>query len=105
MVRKPYRRVFRLCLILADRYPLIEAEYYQTDLLSLRPRKLLNLVYTWLIAHVNPEKLDEVIAELDDLLPWEDVGLGADLSGGAGSAAERAESESFYNMMGKQPRK
>lgn len=49
----------------------------------------MSLVYTWCIERVDPEKLDDWVAELDDLLPWQDV---------QSEAAEEIESSSFFAM-------
>lgn len=82
----------RLAALASSFWPQIEAEYYQIELLSIRPAKLLNLVFAWLIKHTPEDKMDETLMELDDLLPWEDANS---------AAAEELESASFTAMMAK----
>lgn len=52
----------------------------------------LNLVYAWCIERVAHDELENWLAELADLLPWQDAST---------LAAEEAESASFMRMMGK----
>jgi hypothetical protein len=82
----------RLYTILADRFPQIEAHYYNIDILRVPKRKLLNMVYAWAIERVPHDKIEEWERELVDLLPWQD---------GTSEAAEQAESDSFFAMMNK----
>jgi hypothetical protein len=63
-----------------------------TDLLRLRPHKFLSLVYAWAIERVDPDKLDDWLLELNDLLPWQDA---------QSQAAADLESASFFAMQGK----
>lgn len=49
----------------------------------------MNLVYAWCIERVDPDKLDDWIADLHELLPWQDVDS---------EAAVNLESESFFQM-------
>lgn len=94
MVRPPYPAAVRLCGVLAERWDQISAAYYHPgySLLDERPHMLLNLVYAWCIERIPPDKLDEWISDLHDLLPWQDS---------TSSAAEELESASFMNMMAK----
>lgn len=92
MVRPPYPAVVRLLDIAAGRWAELDAAYYQINLLKQRPHRLLNLVYSWCIERVEPDKLDEWIVELNDLLPWQSV---------ASEAAVNLESESFLAMQAK----
>lgn len=93
MVRKPYRRVVRLCWIASSRWPEIVAAYYQINLLKQTPSKFIALVYTWALERVPHDKVDEWLADLDDLLPWEDVNS---------DAAAEIESASFMAAMAAQ---
>lgn len=63
-----------------------------TNLLRLRPHKFLGLVYAWAIERVDPDKLDDWLVELNDLLPWEDA---------QSEAAVELESASFFAMQAK----
>lgn len=82
----------RLYTILSDYYAQIEAHYYTVDLLRVPKRKLLNMVYAWVIERVPHDKLDEWHRDLADLLPWQS---------GESEAAIEAESDSFFAMMNK----
>lgn len=93
MVLHPYRRVVRLCALAADKFKELSAAYYQIDnLLALPLWKFMSLVYSWCIERVPPDDLEKWLADLDDLLPWEDTDS---------AAAEDIESASFMNMMAK----
>jgi hypothetical protein len=92
VVRPPYPVAVRLCGIAADKWALIDAAYYQINLLREKPYRFLNMVYSWCIERVAPEKLDDWIAELHELLPWQDA---------QGEAGAEIESDSFMNMMSK----
>lgn len=94
MVRSPYQVAVRLCGLAADRWPELDAAYYAINppLLRQRPHRFANLVYAWCIERVAPDKLDDWMAELEDLLPWQDS---------TSEAAVNAESESFMAMMAK----
>lgn len=94
MVRPPYQAAVRLCVLTAERYPEICAEYYHPgyQLLRERPHQLLNLVYAWAIERVEHDKLDDWKAELLELLPWQDDD---------GDAGAELESASFFAMQGK----
>lgn len=50
------------------------------------------MVYSWAIERVAPDKLDEWLSELADLLPWQDS---------TSEAAANLESESFLAMQAK----
>lgn len=93
MVRGPYARTVKLCILAADRWLELTAAYYQTNLLRERPWKFIALVYTWCVERVDSDKLDDWLSELNDLLPWQDS---------SSEAAAEAESESFMAMMSKQ---
>lgn len=82
----------RLAGIASSVWPHIEAEYYQIDLFSLSPAKMLNLVFAWYVQRIPEDKLDEAVDALDDLLPWETT---------SSAAAEELESASFMAMMAK----
>ena len=86
------RQVVRLAAVASSVWPQLEAHYYQIDLLKLRGAKLLNLVYVWYLQTIPSDKIQEVLTELDDLLPWEDS---------TSAAAEEIESASFMAMMAK----
>ena len=73
MVRPPYAAVVRLCVIASQRWAEIDAAYYQITLLRQSPHRFANLVYSWAIERVEHDKLDEWLAELIDLLPWQDT--------------------------------
>lgn len=93
MVRGPYPRVVRLCTLAADRFQELTAAYHQIDnLLDLPPWKFISLVYAWCVERVDPEKLDEWIADLDELLPWQDPDSESGIN---------IESASFYAMQAK----
>lgn len=91
MVRPPYQLAVRLCGIAAEMWPQIDAAYYQVELLTLRPHRILNLVYAWCLERIDPEGLDSWLDEMRDLLPWQS----ADSEAGA-----MLESESFFAMQG-----
>lgn len=82
----------KLLALASDRWAEIDASYYQIDLLRLPCHRLLNMVYVWCIQRIDPEKLDEWLAELAELLPWQDPD---------GEAGEALESASFMEMMAK----
>lgn len=84
--------VVKLLAIASERWAEIDAAYYQIDLIRLPCYRILNMVYSWCIERVPPDKLDEWLAELEELLPWQDVD---------GAAAEALESASFMDMMAK----
>lgn len=90
MVRPPYQAAVRLCTIAADRWPQIEAAYYQINLLRQPPYRFVNLVYAWAIEHVEADKIEEWEAELIDLLPWQES---------SGNAGAELESDSFMTAM------
>lgn len=93
MVRHPYPRAVKLSALLSDRFREITSAYYLIpNLLALPGWKLMSMVYSWAIERVDPEKLDEWIVELDDLLPWQDSNT---------EAAEEIESASFFDMQSK----
>ena len=92
MVRPPYPAVVRLCAIASERWPEIDAAYYQIDLLRLKPHRFLNLVYAWCVERVKHGEFEKWEQELYDLLPWQDS---------TSEAAVNAESESFMAMMAK----
>lgn len=92
MVCPPYQSALRLCVIAAERWAEVEAEYYQINLLRQKPHRFANLVYAWAVSRIDPEKLDEFHEELVDLLPWQDV---------ESEAAEQLESNSFFDMQAK----
>lgn len=50
------------------------------------------MVYSWCIERIEHDKLDDWLAELHDLLPWQDVNS---------EAAVNLESESFFAMQAK----
>lgn len=52
----------------------------------------MTLVFAWAIERVEHGKIEEWLAELVDLLPWQDV---------ESEAAIDLESASFYNMQAK----
>lgn len=82
----------RLCSLAATFWPLIDASYYQINLLRQPPARFLGLVYAWAIERVESDKRDEWEMELVDLLPWQSS---------ASEAAIQMESESFFAMQGK----
>lgn len=81
----------RLCEIAAIRWGDIDAAYHASPvpLLKMPPYRLASMVYAWAIERVSPDKVDDWIAELNDLLPWQDT---------ASEAAINIESESFFAM-------
>jgi hypothetical protein len=89
---KSYSATVRLCQIAADRWPEIVATYYQTTLLREPLWKFIALVYSWCIERVDPEKLDEWLVDLNDLLEWQSADS---------EAAEELESQSFFAMQQK----
>lgn len=93
MVRgKSYCATVRLCHIAADRWPELVASYYQTNLLREPLWKFSSLVYAWCIERVDPDKLDEWLTDLNDLLEWQSADS---------AAAEELESASFFAMQAK----
>ncbi len=76
-------------MIASLRWPEIETEYRDINMFAVSPRRFANLVYTWVIARIDPEKRDEMDAELNDLLPWQDI---------SSEAAAELESASFMAM-------
>lgn len=62
------------------------------NLLALPGWKQMSMVYSWAIQLVEPDKLSEWIADLDDLLPWQDS---------TSEAAADIESASFFAMQAK----
>lgn len=84
----------RLCEIAADRWAELDAEYHASPipLLRMPPHRFLNMVYSWCIERVPADKLADWLAELEDLLPWQDVNS---------EAAVNLESESFLAMAAK----
>lgn len=92
MVRPPYPAAVRLCTIAAVRWAELDAAYYQINLLRLRPHRFANLVYSWAITLVEPDKFEEWVFDLNDLLPWQDS---------TSEAAAELESQSFFSMQGK----
>lgn len=93
MVRPPYPVAVRLCTLASERWPEIDAAYYQIRLIREKPHRFLNMVYAWCIERVESDKLDEWIADLHELLPWQDAD---------GESAAEIESDSFMSMMNKQ---
>lgn len=95
MVRPPYPVVVNLCAIAAQHWGLIDAAYYQINppLLRQKPHRFANLVYAWAIERVPPDKIDEWLTELNDLLPWQTS---------ASEAAVELESASFMAAMNQQ---
>lgn len=59
----------------------------------MRPHRFLNMVYSWCIERIPHDKLDDWIADLHELLPWQDVDS---------ETAVEMESDSFMAMMAKQ---
>ena len=57
--RPPYPVALRLYTVAAVRWAEVEAAYYQIDLLTVGPRKFLNLVYAWCVQWMDPEKREE----------------------------------------------
>lgn len=92
MVRPPYPVAVRLCTIASERWDEIRAAYYQINLLRERPHAFAGMVYAWAIERVEHDKFDEWIADLHELLPWQDSDS---------EAAEQLESQSFFNMQSK----
>jgi len=95
VVRPPYPVAVRLCIILSERWPEIEAAYHASPrpLLRLSPPSILNYVYTWCIERVPHDDLDQWLEDLVDLLPWQDS---------TSAAAEAVESASFFAMQARQ---
>ena len=75
-----------MCLV----EPKFRSEGNLINLLRQKPHRFANLVYTWCLERVDPDKLDEWKAELVELLPWQN---------GDSEAAIARESESFYALM------
>jgi hypothetical protein len=92
VVRPPYTAVVRLYSVADARYAEIEAAYYQIDLMRVRPRKFINLVYAWCVARVAHDDYEKWHTELHDLLPWQDSNT---------AAAANMEAESFLAMQAK----
>lgn len=82
----------RLCQIGADHFGAISAHYYQINLLRQKPYRYASLVLAWAIERVEHGKLDEWLADLNELLEWQDADS---------DAAIELESESFMKMMAK----
>lgn len=84
----------KLCFLGAERWDQIDAHYHASPvpLLRMAPHRYLNMVYSWAIERINPEKLDEWRDELHELLPWQDINS---------EAAINIESDSFFAMQAK----
>jgi hypothetical protein len=80
-------------VIAAERWGEISAAYYHPghNLLREKPYLLLSLVYTWCLERIAPDKIEEWLEDLRELLPWQDS---------SSAAAEALESESFFAMQG-----
>lgn len=89
MVRHPYQRAVRLCVLASDRWSEIDAAYYQINLMRQPPWRIVSLVNAWALPRIEHGKLSEWEAELLELLPWQDTDS---------QAAIDLESESFFNM-------
>lgn len=83
-----------LCQIAGDRWPQIDAAYYNSPvpLLRMKPHRFLNMVYSWCIERVKSDELDAWIEGLHELLPWQDTNS---------EAAINLESQSFMAAMAK----
>lgn len=90
MVWPPYPAAVRLCGVAADHWDTLCAQYYQINLLRIPTHRFLGHVYAYAIERVEHGKMEEWIAELNELLPWQD---------GESEAAVQAESDSFYAAM------
>lgn len=77
---------------MADRWAEIDAAYYQINLLRERPHRMANMVYAWAIERVDPDKFDEWLADLAELLEWQTSDS---------EAAANLESQSFFDMQSK----
>lgn len=82
----------RLFGLASEYWPQLEAAYYQIDLLRQRPNRLLNLVYAWAIERLASDKLEQWIADLYEILPWQDI---------ESETAINLESESFFAAQAK----
>lgn len=92
MVRPPYPVAVRLCVIASDRWPELDAAYYQINLLKQKPHRFANLVLAWVLSWADPEKVDEWLDSIAEPLPWQDMDS---------EAAIEHESASFMDMMNK----
>jgi hypothetical protein len=95
VVRPPYPVAVRLCSLTAERWAELDTAYRDLPrgLIREKPHRLANFVYSWCIERVEPDKLDDWIVMLNDLLPWQDPETS--------EAAVNLESESFFQMQGK----
>lgn len=75
------------------RWPLIEASYYQIDLLRQKPNRFLNLVYAWAIERVPSDKVEDWLVELAEPLEWQSLDS---------TYVENLESDSFMAAMAQQ---
>jgi hypothetical protein len=55
----PYPAALRLYAIAEERWPEIDAAYYQVNLIEFPCYRFLNCVYTWCLARLDPEKREE----------------------------------------------
>jgi hypothetical protein len=61
----------RLARILIGNYARLDGSFPQVDLLSLPARRILNIVYVWMLDHLHGEDREKWLAELDSPLPGE----------------------------------
>jgi hypothetical protein len=69
VVRTPYQVAQRLYAIAEMHWAEIDAHYLPVDLIRLPPHRFLNAVYAWVIARIDPQKVEEWLAQLQAPLP------------------------------------
>jgi hypothetical protein len=67
----PYRAALRLCVIASAHWAEIDAAYASADIIWFPPHRFLNVVYTWTLDRLPPEKREEWVMTLNDPLPGE----------------------------------
>ena len=93
MVRKPYPRVLRLHLLVAENWAAFDGHYAGrgVDPLLLSPQRFANLAYCWLAERV--EDREALDAELDKPLPGKEASQ-------VSAEAERASFDAFMAQVG-----
>lgn len=59
MDRTPYPAALRLYAIAEERWPEIDAAYYQRSIIEFSPHRFLNCVYAWCLLHIDLTKREE----------------------------------------------
>lgn len=81
-----------LCQLAADRWPSLRTAYPTVNLLALTGHDFLNFVFQFCMERLPSDKIEEWLADLEELLDWQDTDS---------DAAIEAESASFMSNLGK----